>query len=205
MRCSSPRSPLGPDTSATPATGTPSSTPAATASPGVTVTATPPAGDGTPVAADRELAIGMAIERMALWLGVEQTALVFSAFEETTFPNACLGVERPGIACAEVLTPGVRVTLLDRVSASHEVRADATLQSFAWAPEATATGNVVAVDRSAGTLTVDAEGAELRLRTAPGTLQDTPLADLAAGDAVTVGFDRSPADGQPGVLVWISG
>jgi len=199
-----PRSPLGPDTAtAAPAT---SATASATASPTPpsTPTATAPSG-GPPVDVDRELAIGKAIERMAQWLGVDQTDLVFASFDEQTFSNACLDVERPGVMCAQVITPGVSVSLLDRVGASHEVRADAALQNFAWSPGATASGRVTAIDQSAGTLTVDAGGTILRLRRAPGTLQDTPFSDLTVGADLSFGFDRSGVEIRPDVLVWIGG
>ncbi|MDA0366449.1 MAG: hypothetical protein O2843_11410, partial [Chloroflexi bacterium] len=182
-----PRTPFGTDTATpTAATSTATASPAASASP--TATAATP---GVPVAVDRELAIGKAIERMAQWLGVEQTDVVFASFAEDTFSNACLGVARPAIACAEVVTPGVRVSLLDRTSAGHEVRADAALQSFAWAPAAMANGRITAIDQAVGTLSLDAAGTTLRLRRAPGTLQDTPFDELAAGDQVTIGFDHA--------------
>lgn len=199
-----PRSPLGPDTGTAPAS-TSTATVSPTAVGTATVTATPPPAPGTPVAVDRELAIGKAIERMAQWLGVDQTDLVFSSFEEQSFSNACLGVARPGIACAEVITPGASVLLLDRIGAGHEVRADAVLQSFVWAPEVTAAGSITAIDHAAGTLTLDAGGIELRLRLAPGTLQDVSFADLAVGAEIAVGFDPTPAENQPDVLAWVSG
>lgn len=195
-----PRTPFGPDTAtATAATSTATASPTPRSSP-----TAPPPGAGTAVAVDRELAIGKAIERMAQWLGVEQTAVVFESFAEETFSNACLGVARPAIACAEVVTPGVRVSLLDRTSARHEVRADAALQSFAWAPAATANGRITAIDRAAGTITLDAGGTPLRLRRAPGTLQDTPFDELSVGDEVAIGFDHASSGDQPNLIVWIN-
>lgn len=196
-----PRNPLGTDTATPGTTGTATASPNTTPAPTTSAT---PVGGGTPIVVDRELAIGKAIERMAQWLGVEQTDVVFDSYAEDTFSNACLGVVRPGIACAEVITPGVRVSLLDRASARHELRADAALQSFAWAPAATANGRVSAVDQAAGTLTVDAGGTPVRLRRAPGTLQDTPFDELVVGAEVAIGFDPVSSPGQPDVLVWIS-
>ena len=206
MACSSesppPRSPIGADT----ATAAPTLTSSATARPSVTArpSATPLAAPGTPVVVDRELAIGKAIERMAQWLGLDQTDLSFDSAAEQAFPDACLGIARPGVACAEVVTPGVSVVLRDRFDHPHEVRADAILQTFGWAPQVTAGGTVVTLDATAGTLSIDAGGTTLELRNAPGTLQGSPLAALRPGTAVAVAFDQSPLPNQANVIVWIA-
>ncbi len=202
-----PRSPFGDNGAASvvPATTTagPSATATATPMPTATAPATLPPVSGTPAAVDRELAIGQAIAQLAQWLGVEQASLNFQSFDAQDFPSSCLGVERPGVACATVVTPGARVVLRDALDHAHDVRMDAAMRRFAWAPQQTATGTVASVDLTAKTVTVDTASGSLMLRRVPGTLEDVQLSALHAGDAVSVAYDGGPVKADDYVLVWI--
>jgi len=202
-----PRSPFD-DRAVTPAP-TPRTTPAArtpVATPGVAPTPPTPVvrPPGMPGPVDRELALGKAIEQVAQWLGLQQSDLVLQSYEERSFPNSCVGVERPDIACAQVITPGVRVVLRDGFGHAHEARADAPLRFFAWAPQTTARGLVVEVDAAAGTLTLDTGRERLALRRVPGTVQGVQLTSLRLGAEVVVGLDRAPRPGESWVIAWIA-
>ena len=145
---------------------------------------------------------------LAGWLGLAATQLSVLAVEAVTWPNACLGVERPGVACAEVLTPGFRVPVVDALGGAHEVHLGGGGRAV-WAGDVVARGTVEAVDAVAGQLTLEVEGALLSLRAAPGTLWDvgpgTPgLSGLAAGDAVVAAYDPSPDGAAPPVIAWLS-
>lgn len=201
-----PRSPLA--DASTPPTGASATTttPVAAIATAVAVVSTPPA--GTAVAADLETATGSAIEMLAEWLGIPATQLAVLAAEAVMWPNACLGVGRPGVACAEVLTPGFRVLLADAFDGAHAVHLDRGGHGL-WAGEVTVTGSVMSVDAAAGRLTLDIEGAALPLRAAPGTLWDVGreapgLAGVVAGDAVVVAYDTSPDGAPPPVIAWLS-
>lgn len=67
---------------------------------------TQPASSGAPAAA---LA---AREALAAQLGIDAEPIQVVDVTPVDWPNACLGVEIPGAACAEVITPGYRVILL---------------------------------------------------------------------------------------------
>jgi hypothetical protein len=44
-------------------------------------------------------------------LGVAEDEINVKGIEFVEWPNACLGVSQPDVACAEVITPGYRITL----------------------------------------------------------------------------------------------
>lgn len=207
-----PQSPFGPNptgaapaTSAPVATASPSATPTPTPTPtaSATPTATATVTSGTPAAIDRELAIGQAIQQLAQWLGVEQASINLQSFETQDFPNSCLGVERPGIACASIVTPGARVVLRDALDQVHDVRMDASMRQFEWAPQHTERGTVTSVDLVAQTVTLNTAEGPLTLRRVPGTIQGAPLDALHAGDPLAVGYDGGPLKTGDRVLVWL--
>ena len=102
-----------------PAIFPPSPNATSTAAPGASPTPTPPLDPATEAA--REKAAGRAIDAMAGWLGVSQIEFTIDKVEVVAWPNACLGVSRPGVACAQVVTPGERVTLRHRSGEWYEV------------------------------------------------------------------------------------
>lgn len=55
---------------------------------------------------------------------VDLNQIQISNVEQVTFPDACLGIEQPGQACAQVETPGFRV-LADVMGSRYELRASA--------------------------------------------------------------------------------
>lgn len=48
---------------------------------------------------------------LAADLGISPDDILFTAFEEVDWPDACLGLPAADEACAEVITPGYRITL----------------------------------------------------------------------------------------------
>jgi hypothetical protein len=62
-------------------------------------------------AEDTPPAVAAAIKSLAASLGVDISAVSVVSAEAVQWPDACLGVETPGTACAEVITPGYRLTL----------------------------------------------------------------------------------------------
>ena len=55
---------------------------------------------------------------------VDLNQIQISNVEQVTFPDACLGIEQPGQACAEVETPGYRV-YAELMGSRYELRASA--------------------------------------------------------------------------------
>ncbi len=184
--------------------GTPVPLSTATRVPAATVfpIETPSAGAGAEVAA------GRAIEALAEWLGVQPTALSVLAVEAVEWSDACLGIRIPGLLCAQVITPGWQVLLLDAFDGSHTLHLDGS-GNAAWAGEVVASGVVVAVDDAAGRVTLDVDGESLTLRFAPGT-QWWPPGPIsyserdAVGQSVTVAYDAAPDGGQPPVAAWLA-
>lgn len=183
-------------------TPVPLSTAPSSPTPVVLRIATPPAG----VAA--EIAAGRAIEALAEWLGVSQTALSVLAVEAVAWSDACLGIQIPGRLCAQVITPGWRVLLLDAFDGSHTPHLDGA-GNAAWAGEVVASGVVLAVDDVAGRVTLDVDGESLTLRFAPGTewWPPGPISYSerdAVGQSVIVAYDAAPDGEQPPVAVWLA-
>ena len=197
-----PTSPLddGGDT-ATAVVGVPSVLPTFPA----TSTVVPGEGGGT---GDPERLAGLAIEAIAEWLGEAETLFRLVGVEAVDWPNACLGVERPGYACAEVVTPGARITVQTfGGGATYFVHADLA-GHLAWAPLMDAEREVATVDAATGRIPLvavdgsDEMGAELLV--VPGSRLDVALDDLAEGDRIHVAVAPSPqpdADAAP--IVWL--
>ena len=178
---------------------TPTVTPT-TSDPDTPTSATP--GTGTPAPVDEEALTGAAIEVLAEWTGVPASLFAPVDLEEVEWPNSCLGVERPDIACAEVITPGYRLTFATPTGSVHELHTGRAGQ-FAWAPQHTTTGTVEDLDTSSGVVALGTPEGELVFRVAPGSVLDPPLTDLAPGANLEVAYDDSPSgDGEP-LLVWL--
>lgn len=65
-----------------------------------------------PQSNDTPAAVLAARQALAAQLGIPVDSINVVKFEAVDWPNACLGVESPDAACAEVITPGYRVILL---------------------------------------------------------------------------------------------
>ena len=192
---SPPRNPLGQESTPPAVTATPP--------PSLTVVASPPS---AAAAIDLETATGLAIEVMAEWLGIPMTQLAVFGAEAVTWPNACIGLTRPGVVCAEVRTPGFRVSLLDAFSNPHRVHLDAR-GGAVWFGLEPVRGVVSSVDAAAGVVTLEVDGATVALRAAPGTRWDTGrggLARLFPGDEVFGAYDAAPDGEDPPVIAWLA-
>jgi hypothetical protein len=197
------RSPFD-DRGMTPAAAAPSGsvpaglpTPLATASPAATA-ATPPA---LSPGGEQEAIAGLAIEAMAEWTGQPQTAFDLESVEAERWPDACLGIARPDLACATVITPGWRVVLRDPFGEPHELRASAEGR-LAWAPRETARGRVADVDAVAGRVVLETDAGRIELQRVPGT--SGTLRDLSAGVEAAVGYDAAPDGSGRFVIVWVA-
>ena len=200
---------------ATPTTVAPTAPPTPTESPTAVATA-PPAGEQTPSGEQPlELVTGNAIELMAEWLGAPATDLDVEVAEAVVWPDACLGVAQPGVACAAVLTPGFRVLLRDALGGLHRVHVgDGGVMR--WAGEAIVGGTVEAVEGASIRLR-DLEGDHaipgvdlvfgdsISARDAPGTsyLVVAGPHELRAGDRVAVGLDLDPNGGPDPLIAWL--
>ena len=203
---------------ATPTTVAPTAPPSAAESPTAVATATPtaPAGEQPPSGEQPlELVTGNAIELMAEWLGAPATDLDVEVAEAVVWPDACLGVAQPGVACAAVLTPGFRVVLRDALGGLHRVHiGDGGVMR--WAGEAVVVGTVEAVEGASIRLR-DLEGDhaipgvdlvfgdQVSARDAPGTSYLVVAAphELRAGDRVAVGLDLDPNGGPDPLIAWL--
>ena len=204
-----PRNPLddtaSPDTATPAPTASPTTPPAtATATPAVTAT---PSGDGASAPDERALEVftGNAIELMAEWLGVPFTDLSVDSAEALVWPNSCIGIDQPGVACTEILTPGFQVVLRDAFDGVHAIHGS-TLGQARWRGEATASGTIAAVQ--GGSITIADEDGERVLLASPGTSIEGPegplgLDSIATGLRVAVGFDTSPTGSAIPVLAWL--
>ena len=210
-----PSGPTAPTATATPTVApTPTAPPPAPASP--TAAPTAPTGD-RPASGEQplELVTGNAIELMAEWLGAPATDLSVDLAEAVVWPDACLGVAQPGVACAAVLTPGFRVVLRDALGGTHRVHAsgDGVMR---WAGEAVVSGTVAGVEGSA-ILIEDIEGDhaipgvdlvfgdQVSAIDAPGTsyLVVAGPHQLRAGDRVAVALDLDPNGGPNPLIAWL--
>ncbi len=189
------------------------STPGAV-SPMPTLTATPSSPtvspSGTPAtnaAAEAERVTGEAIARLAEWLGIPATDLRLTSIEAVDWPSACLGVENPALACAEVITPGYRVTL-------HHVALPETPffvhtskgGTYAWAPtHGPELRTVESVDPEAGTVSLQRETGDESMarmhRVVPGTFLEVPLSGLQPGQQVAIGTADPVDGGDAGLIV----
>jgi hypothetical protein len=193
------RSPLDDPSTPAPGAGTPLPLPTFTATPDAPVTGTP--GAPTPSPADGEERIaGLAIDALAEWLGMAPTDFALHSIEAVQWPSSCLGVERPDFACAEVITPGYRIILRTFGGATeHHVHANTTGR-LVWAPTFENEGRIVAVDASAGRVTVEVDGGRAEYAAAPGSQFEPALTSLAPGMGFSAGLDRTPTESA--VVVW---
>jgi len=204
-----------PPTSPLADTGAPTSTagPLPTFPSGATAdpTATPSDAAPTPVtsaAADAERITGDAIARLAEWIGGSETEFRLTSIEAMEWPNACLGVDNPAVACANVVTPGYRV-MLHHVAAPNSLYVvhTAGAKRYVWAPSRGPEERTVAsVDPDAGTVTLERLGAgEEHMgtlqRTVPGSSLEVPLRDLTAGQRVLIGTADPLEGGDAGLIV----
>jgi len=154
---------------------------------------------------DTEAATGRALTLLAEWLGVPATNFSIGAAEPIEWSDACLGVAYPGMACAQVITPGFRIELLDVYLNPHAVHLD-TSGGAVWAGQMADEGVVVDVQLAAGRIRIEVDGDLLILRLAPGTA--TPglaegSAALQPGMGVAVTFDAAPDGNEPPVVASI--
>lgn len=182
-----------------PAPGAPS-TPAPGASP--TATATP---DSAAEAA-RERAAGRAIDAIAGWLGVAKTEFTIDRLDVVAWSDACLGVARPGVACAQVVTPGERVTLRHRSGETYAVHLGPR-EAAAWQPRLEATRTLASVDLASGVVTLQAVAGSdemgTRHRSVPGSTAGG-IRDLRAGDRVQIAVAPWPErNAGVGAIVWL--
>jgi hypothetical protein len=65
--------------------------------------------------------VRLAVEALARDLGVSPDAVTVADVERVEWPDACLGVREPGRLCAQVITPGLKITLVaaGRTSVYH--------------------------------------------------------------------------------------
>ncbi len=195
-------------------TGTPAPAPTGPAvfppSPGAPPT--PPAGSTTAPTPDavaeaaREKAAGRAIEAIALWLGVPQTEFSIDRIETVAWPSACLGVARPEIACAQVVTPGERVMLRHRSGETYEVHLGPR-NAAAWQPRYEAVRVIESVDLSTGLVTLrpisGSDEMGTKHRPVPGSFVGG-IKDLKAGDRVQIAVAPWPArDAGVSAIVWM--
>ncbi len=175
----------------------------------------PPASGGSPSTATpdpateaaREKAAGRAIDSIAGWLGVAKTEFTIERVEVVAWPDACLGVTRPDLACAQVITPGERVTLKHRSGETYEVHLGPR-DAAAWQPRYAAVRTLVSVDASSGLVRLeplrrsDEMGSEHRL--VSGSVLGGPLRDFKAGDRVEIAVAPWPArNAGAGAIVWL--
>lgn len=79
-----------------------------------------------------------AVMEAATWLsqelGVSVEDIEIVEFEQVEWPDACLGVPQEGQACAQVITPGFRVSL-EVNGQSYELRSDQEGKLIIQAPQ----------------------------------------------------------------------
>lgn len=68
-------------------------------------------------------AVSAAIQSLADSLGINPGRIEVLNYEAVDWPDTCLGIPEPGVACAQVVTPGWRITLIVD-GQSYDVNAD---------------------------------------------------------------------------------
>ncbi|MDA0302260.1 MAG: hypothetical protein O2822_07010, partial [Chloroflexi bacterium] len=108
------------------------------------------------------------------------------------------------IACAQVVTPGYRVTLRFDTGSTHEVHTGRGGMAT-WAARATMQATAREAERAGSPLVLmDAAGKTVNVLLAPGTQRlGVPAGTLKAGDRVSLGVDDL-RDGGPPRAVWIA-
>jgi hypothetical protein len=121
--------------------------------------------------------------------------------EPVDWSDACLGIERPGMMCAQVITPGFRITLRDADGSEHEVRASVDGE-HAWAPAHRVRGTV-GDHNIAFNLTTDA-GEAIAFMPVKGTeFIGFDAGAAGTGEVVEIGFDEAGLD-QLLIPVWVA-
>lgn len=193
-----PRSPLAePPGTTAPGVGTP--LPLPTTSPTVVP------GGGPPPSAQAEPAAGRAVALLAEWIAMPARTLRVVAAEAVAWPDACLGIQQPGMMCAQMVTSGFRVLLQDPLGGAHSVHTASASGDARWAGEVRVRGVITALDLAGGRVTVrTAEGATLVLRLTPGTAW-LPAASQTAtvGGRVVAAYDPAGGAGTP-IAAWIA-
>lgn len=92
-----------------------------------TVTSDPGSGSS---GANDVTAADAAVQALAARLGVEPETIAVISSEPTEWPDSCLGVEKPDVLCAQVITPGYKV-LLEHNGAQYEYHTDTTGNAIA--------------------------------------------------------------------------
>lgn len=173
-----------------------------------TPAASPIASAPPPAAGDGEATTGAAIEALAQRMAVSATRIAVVRVEAVDWPDACLGVALPGIACAQVVTPGYRVVLRYDTGSMHEMRTGRG-GALAWVAQSTIRATVSPTgqppERASSALALtDASGRAVAVLLAPGTQRlGVPVGSLRAGDRVVLGVDDL-RDGSPLRAVWIA-
>ena len=72
---------------------------------------------------DESLAIEAAFDALDVMAGPPSSEVEVSGVQATDWPNACLGVETPGIACLQVITPGF-IVFLSGATGAYEFYTD---------------------------------------------------------------------------------
>jgi hypothetical protein len=193
-----PRSPLAePSATFAPGAGTPLPTAQATPS--------RPAGEGPPPSALAEPAAARSLALLAEWIAMPARTLRIVVAEAVVWPDACLGIEQPGMMCAQMLTPGFRVLLQDPLGGAHSVHAAGASGDARWAGEMRVRGSISALDLGGGRVMLRTEaGATLVLRLVPGTAW-LPAASQTAviGGRVVAGYDPGGGTAAP-IAAWIA-
>jgi hypothetical protein len=159
---------------------------------------TPPPATSTPAV---EAIATAAIDMLASRMGVPATRFTVDRVEAVTWPDGCLGISTPGIACTQALVPGYRVVLRASTGSLHEVRTGAGGVT-AWAPQATIHATV---EQPGATLAlIDAGGKKITALVGGGTqLVEVTLGALKAGDEIVIGADDL-GDGSPLRVAWLA-
>lgn len=188
-----------------PAVFPPAPGPTSTPAPGGSATATAAPLDPASEAA-RERAAGRAIDAIAGWLGVAKTEFSIVLVETVAWSDACLGVPRPDVMCAQVVTPGERVTVRHRSGMSYQVHLGPR-DAVAWSPPFESTRTIAGVDLASGLVTLqpvvgnDELGTKHRI--VPGSIA-TGIKDLKTGDRVRIAVAHWPAQNAGfGAIVWL--
>ncbi len=72
--------------------------------------------------------------RLAQALGVSAAQVQLASAEQVQWPNACLGLEQSGEACADMMTPGWRM-VFNVNGQQYEVRTNETASVVRWQPQ----------------------------------------------------------------------
>ena len=69
-------------------------------------------------------ATGAATNDLVGRLGIQPEQVDLLSAELTDWPNACIGIDQPDVACAEVITPGFKI-ILEHAGTQYEYHTDA--------------------------------------------------------------------------------